>query len=276
VPLDPHLIALDIDGTVLDYDGSLSRRVVHAVRAAVGEGHHIVIATGRGIGGVGQLIDDLGLTGGFVVCSNGAVTAEIVPSSAEGLHVVDTVTFDPGPAVRLLVEHLPDALFAVEVVPHGVRVTENWPDGELMSTVLDVAPLEELIAEPTTRVIVRSPRHTSEEFLAIAHRIGLHGVTYAVGYTAWLDLAPEGVSKASALEQVRHRLGVPPACTVAIGDGRNDIEMVCWAGRGLAMGNAGDELKQVADEVIPDVRADGVAQILEALVTSRPGHSSRP
>ena len=68
--------------------------------------------------------------------------------------------------------------------------------------------------------------------------IGLHEVAYAVGWTAWLDLNPEGVSKGSALELLRRRLHVEPADTVAVGDQRNDIEMLQWAARGVAMGNA--------------------------------------
>ena len=114
-------------------------------------------------------------------------------------------------------------------------------------------------------MVVRSPEHTPEHFMELVERIGLHGVTYAVGYTAWLDLAPEGVSKASALEQVRVELGVDPSRTLAVGDGRNDLEMLAWAARGVAMGNAPEVVRDVADEVAPGVEDDGLAEVLEAL-----------
>ncbi len=98
--------------------------------------------------------------------------------------------------------------------------------------------------------------------LELVERIGLHEVTYAVGYTAWLDLAPQGVTKASALEQVRHRLGVAPAATLAIGDGRNDVEMLEWAGCGVAMGQAVPDVQVRADVVTETFEAVGLAAAL--------------
>jgi len=96
--------------------------------------------------------------------------------------------------------------------------------------------------------------------------IGLHGVNYAIGFSSWLDLAPEGVSKASGLEAVRESLGVDAAHTVAVGDQRNDIEMLQWAARGVAMGQAPPEVLAVADEVTADVVGDGLALVLEDLL----------
>jgi hydroxymethylpyrimidine pyrophosphatase-like HAD family hydrolase len=90
-------------------------------------------------------------------------------------------------------------------------------------------------------------------------------VSYAVGWSAWLDINPEGVSKASALELVRRHLDVEPEHTVACGDQRNDLEMLYWAAWGVAMGNAPDEVKAVADEVTHHVDDDGLVPILEAL-----------
>ena len=89
--------------------------------------------------------------------------------------------------------------------------------------------------------------------------IGLHGVTYSVGWTAWLDIAAQGVTKASGLENVRELLGVDRAHTVAIGDGRNDIEMLQWAGRGVAMGQAVQQVVDAADAVTATVGEDGAA-----------------
>ena len=79
-------------------------------------------------------------------------------------------------------------------------------------------------------------------------------------------MAANGVSKASALEQVRRRLDVDPAHTVAIGDGHNDIEMLEWAARGVAMGQAPDEVVEAAREVTTSVYQDGAARILRSLL----------
>jgi hydroxymethylpyrimidine pyrophosphatase-like HAD family hydrolase len=108
-------------------------------------------------------------------------------------------------------------------------------------------------------VIIRDPDSTAEDFLDLAGRLGLHGTDYVVGWTAWLDLAPVGVSKASGLAHVAGRLGVDPADVLAIGDGRNDIEMLHWAGRGVAMGQAIQAVQDAADDVTAPVTEDGAA-----------------
>jgi len=265
VSTSPYLVALDIDGTLIDYDQSMTERVRAAVAGVVAAGHHVVVATGRAVVGTVDVLALLDLETGFAVCSNGAVTLRLDPDAERGYVVHDSVTFDARPAVALLRQELPDALFAVEVVGHGARVNAPWPEGEL-SGVLEVVPFEQLLDGETTRVVVRSPEHAPEHFLEMVERIGLHGVSYAVGYTAWLDLAPEGVSKASALEKVRVELGVLPERTLAVGDGRNDLEMLAWAARGIAMGNASDVVLDTAGEIALPVGEDGLAVVLEELV----------
>ena len=116
-----------------------------------------------------------------------------------------------------------------------------------------------MVAEPVTRVIIRDPDSSEEDFVALAEQLGLQGTNYFIGWTAWLDLAPDGVSKASALAEVADRLGVDQADVLALGDGRNDIEMLRWAGRGVAMGQAPHEVQAAADDVTETVHADGVA-----------------
>ena len=175
------------------------------------------------------------------------------------------MTFDPAPALNLLRESWPDAVVAVEELGVGFKLSAPFPDGELQGE-LRVVPWEELIDSPATRVTFRSPTGTAEDFMELVERIGLHEVNYAVGFTAWLDINPEGVSKGSALELIRRRLAVEPRHTTAVGDQRNDLEMLAWAARGVAMGNAPEEVKAVADEVAGDVEEDGLVAVLRSLV----------
>ena len=167
------------------------------------------------------------------------------------------VTFDPRPVLEKMRVALPDALIAVEEPGVGFKVSRHFPDGELMGQSREV-DWDELIAHPVTRVTLRQPEATAEEFMELVERAGLHGVSYAVGWSAWLDINPEGVSKASALELVRRQLRVEPIHTVACGDQRNDLEMLHWAAWGVAMGNAPDQVKAVADEVTGHVDDDGL------------------
>jgi hydroxymethylpyrimidine pyrophosphatase-like HAD family hydrolase len=259
-----HLVALDVDGTTINHAGEMSPAVRDAVRAVVDAGHHVIVSTGRSIVATVTILDELGIKTGYAVCSNGAVTIELDPMEDKGFRVIEAVTFDPAPALNLLRAEWPDAVVAVEELGVGFKVSAPFPDGELQG-VLRVVPWEELVADPVTRVTFRSPDGTAEDFLALTERIGLHGVSYAVGFSAWLDLNPEGVSKGSALELLRRRLEVEPRHTLAIGDQRNDIEMLRWAARGVAMGNAPDEVKEAADEVAGHVDDDGLVAVLRSL-----------
>ncbi len=104
---------------------------------------------------------------------------------------------------------------------------------------------------------------TAEDFVELATHLGLHGTNYVVGWTAWLDLSPVGVSKASGLEHVADKLGLTQHDVLAIGDGRNDIEMLEWAGRGVAMGQAVQEVIDAADDVTDSVDDNGAATELD-------------
>ena len=126
---------------------------------------------------------------------------------------------------------------------------------------------DELLDIEATRVVVISPDHDMEDFLALVERMGLHRVSYAIGWTAWLDIAPDGVNKATGMERVREALGVPLDRVFAIGDGRNDVDMLTWAsvqGRGVAMGQAPDDVLAVANEVTTSVHEDGLAAALRS------------
>jgi HAD superfamily hydrolase (TIGR01484 family) len=265
----PKLVALDIDGTLLKWiEGvgttyeQISRPVYDAVHRAMDAGAHVVLASGRSPHGMTNVADLLDLHSGegeqlWVVASNGAVVFRYPP-----MEVVHEETFDAAPAVAAVLKHHPEALVAVEERGVGYRVNQPFPDGELTGefTIADVA---DLVAVPVSRVIIRDPNATVDDFVALGRRLGLQGTDYVVGWTAWLDLAPLGVSKASGLERVARELDVDAADVLAIGDGRNDIEMLTWAGRGVAMGQAVEEVKAVADDVTATVYDEGAALELD-------------
>ena len=250
------LLALDVDGTLVDWDNVMTPTLREAVRDVAAQGVHVVLSTGRSVPGVVDAADKLGFDNGIAVASNGAVTFSYHP-----VEVLTTVTFDARETVKLLLDHVPDAAVAVEEIGRGYRINKPFPDGEITGEMI-LQSVEDLVADPVTRVIIRSPGQSAEEFIELAERLGLHGTNYFVGYTAWLDLAPSGVTKASGLESVASRLGVARSKVLAIGDGRNDLEMLRWAGRGVAMGNAPIEVQDAADDVTETVERDGVVMEL--------------
>lgn len=265
----PKLVALDIDGTLLKWiEGAgttyetIEQATYDAVHRALDAGAHVVLASGRSPHGMTTVAEMLDLRGQendggddrvWVVASNGAVVFRHPP-----LEVVHEVTFDAAPAVAAVLEHHPDALVAVEERGVGYRVSSHFPVGELSGDMI-VTDVDDLVKGPVSRVIIRDPAATAEEFVALAAKLGLHGTNYVVGWTAWLDLSPVGVSKASGLEHVTDNLGLTQHDVLAIGDGRNDIEMLQWARRGVAMGQGVQEVLDAADDVTASVYDDGAA-----------------
>ncbi|MDO9456108.1 HAD family hydrolase [Nocardioides sp.] len=268
----PRLVALDIDGTLLKWiEGAgtvheeVSPRVHDAIHRAHAAGAHVVLSSGRSPHGMTAIADLLGLPGQgddrlWVVASNGAVVFRYLPGGE--VDVVVEETFDAGPAVRAILQERPTARVAIEERGQGYRVTTPFPDGELSGEMF-VTEVDDLVALPVSRVIIRDPDATADDFVALAAGLGLHGTDYVVGWTAWLDLTPVGVSKASGLDHVCTELGLTAADVLAIGDGRNDIEMLRWAGRGVAMGQAVELVLEAADHVTETVYDDGAAVELE-------------
>ncbi|MFE6646747.1 HAD family hydrolase [Nocardioides sp. NPDC057772] len=261
----PKLVALDIDGTLLRWvDGTgttseaLSDKVRDAVRRAYDAGAQVVLSSGRSIHAMTGIADLIGIPDDgadrlWIVAANGAVVSRYPPAE-----VVHEETFDARAAVQAILERRPNVLVAVENRGVGYRMNRPFPEGELGGD-RTITPIEEMVAEPVSRVIIRDPDATPEDFLALGRELGLHGIDYVVGYTAWLDLTPVGVSKASGLSYVCDQLDLEPADVLAIGDGRNDIEMLEWAGRGVAMGNAPEVVQEIADAVTAHVADDGAA-----------------
>jgi len=261
----PKVVALDIDGTLLrwsDGTGASSEEMTPAVIEAVGRaydaGAHIVLASGRSPHGMTKIADMLGLPREgderlWIVASNGAVILRYPP-----MDVVHEELFDAGPAVRAILAEQPSALVAVEERGVGYKLNDHFPPGELSGT-MTLAAVEDLISEPVSRVIIRNPEASAEDFLEMGRRLGLQGISYVVGWTAWLDLMPIGVSKASGLAHVVTQLGLEPQDCLAIGDGRNDLEMFDWVGRAVAMGQAVSDVLEAADAVTLPVDEDGAA-----------------
>ena len=259
------VVALDVDGTLLDMDGRVSERVMASIARMRSHGVQVVVSTGRGIVAAMPVARHLGLNEGWMVCANGALTLRLDPQSPGGYEIVQSVTFDPAQAIDTLREAVPSGIIAVEVPGVGFRVSRHFPPGELIEDET-VVSMEDLRAEPVTRVVLRAPGMGVEEFSRLVRGSGLHSVEYAVGWTAWLDVAPEGVTKASALESLTARLGLAASQVLAVGDGSNDVEMLQWAGTGVAMGSAPQWVRERADMVTEPVWREGCAAVLDALV----------
>jgi Cof subfamily protein (haloacid dehalogenase superfamily) len=266
---DRWLIAIDLDGTTIDEHDRASPAVLHALQQTAARGHHLVITTGRSPGTALRIVRNLGVRPEYIVCSNGAVILELADEATGEYTRCKATGFDASAVLQLIRQHLPNAHFAVENLDGDYRFTHPFPEATTapMSSQV-IVPFEELLLGKTARIVAITPGQDVIAFRTAVENMKLTGVTYSLGWTAWLDVAPEGITKAAAAEEVRQLLGYGRHRVLAVGDGYNDIELLQWAGatgRGVAMGHAPDGLKQVASEITGTLSEDGLAQVLLSL-----------
>jgi Cof subfamily protein (haloacid dehalogenase superfamily) len=262
---EPWLVALDIDGTVLQEDGTITEVVAAEIARVRDLGHEVMLATGRSVSMTLPVLDRLGIVSQYVVCANGAIVLRRDPDAPLGYARDHVETFDATEVLTTIRGHLGEASYAVEDAEGVFLYTGFFPDGALAVAKHQVE-FDELLGVAATRVVVISPEHGTEDFLAVVERMGLHKVSYNVGWTAWLDIAPDGVNKATGLERVRAALGIPASRVLVAGDGRNDIDMFEWAAGGggvaVAMGQAPDEVLDAATDRTGTDIDDGLADAL--------------
>jgi Cof subfamily protein (haloacid dehalogenase superfamily) len=263
--MNPRLVALDLDGTVLHHDATIDEELAASIRQIHAAGHEVVIATGRSVDATLPIIETLKIKPTWVVCCNGAVVLKRDPLADRSYRWEFVETFHTTEVLTRIRKHLLTARYAVEDAEGFFRFTEPLPDDTLGQRKAKVS-FEELLNIQATRVVVVSPDHQLEEFLNVVEQMGLSHVSYAIGWTAWLDIAPDGVTKATALERVRALLNINLADVLAVGDGRNDIEMLQWAGRygvSVAMGQASEIVREAAREVTGSIDEGGLMSILD-------------
>jgi HAD superfamily hydrolase (TIGR01484 family) len=263
-------IATDLDGTLLGTDGKVSVRTREAIHAAEDAGMLVVIATGRPPRWIPPIVEQLGERG-LVVCANGATVYD--PARHELVHRVE---LDPDTALALvddLEAALPDAILGVEQgFDFGVDVAVEGRGTDLLTAIPDivVAPIRSFLDRPVTKLIVRMPRPAPDGTAARVQAIvGERALVTHSTNESFLELSHPSVHKASAVERLLEGSEIAPRQVAAFGDMPNDLELIRWAGLGVAVGNAHPMLKQVADEIAPSNDDDGVAQVIERILTER-------
>jgi hydroxymethylpyrimidine pyrophosphatase-like HAD family hydrolase len=254
------LIALDIDGTLSAGGTTVPAVTVEAVEDVWRAGHEVVLASGRSLVGVLPVARRLGIDPGWVVASNGAVVARVGAALSGGFRLETVHAFDVEPVIRLARAVFPAVQVGVEEIGWGYRVNRFF-DPRLVNGEQRSVPDTELWNVPAARVILRA-----DGVLDLIEPLRALGVTPTPAGPDWLDVTPRDVSKATALERIRERIGVDPGWTMAVGDGVNDLEMIAWAARGIAMGHAPAAVVDAADEVTGTLEEHGVVTVLRTLM----------
>lgn len=266
-----RVIATDVDGTLLRSDQTISPRTLAALTDALGAGWLVVPISGRHPYSILSIVAGTPLFG-TCIGSNGAV----------GMHLpTERVLFEQTIAVeaqRAFVRALREAVPGVKVaalrdagrtfVPQ-VGYTglmdpgdHGRPEGERLAGV----PLADVTGTPSLKLVARHPDVAEDELLAIARELAVPGVHPSTSGAPFLEVAAGGVTKASGIARLGEELGFEASDVVAFGDHLNDVELLAWAGLGVAMGNAEDGTKGVADEVTASNDDDGLALVVERLL----------
>lgn len=268
-----RLLACDIDDTLVRFPNPPSARVTAALRAATAAGVTVALVTGRSFLRARPVAEWLGLDTPLI-CNHGG---SIRHPDGKPIHV-ETVP-------RLLMSEIVDWLYTQDV---SMMLFDN--QGDEIVVYHDCTP-EQVVPDfhpytdgPGTRFVSDLRAHipaNSETLLAASldreHLAGVYRQTQArfggrvrvlLTHPHGMDVLARTATKSRALAWLAEQVGVGREQVMAIGDGVNDVDMLSWAGLGVAMGNAAEEAKAVADVIAPPFEQDGVAWAVEHLILS--------
>lgn len=277
--LPPLLVASDIDGTFINSRDRVTPRLRQAVARMLRRGTPLVLATGRPPRWMYPVLDQL-VVKPMCVCANGAIIYD-----AQQDKIIQANTLAPETmhsvvaAAREAVAHAGrggecQPLVGVAVERAGKSALDAAEELFVVSPTYDhaweslehgIVAEEEVLGVPATKLLLRNPTMTSEELFDIVNPAidpeQAH-VTYSMP-DGLLEVSAPGVTKRVGLEYIAELVGATPQDVVCFGDMPNDVEMLTWAGLGVAMGNAAEVVKAAADEVTASNDEDGVARVLE-------------
>jgi len=262
-----HLIAIDLDGTLLTSDGRITPVTAATIQAAREAAKvQVVLASARPPRTVLPFHQQLDLLAP-IINYNGAMVYD--PSSHSILmHRPIPLAIARG-IVSLARSLLPDVLVSAEVLNRWYtdRVDAAYRTATAKLVAPDViGPIDEWLNCDVTKLLFLGDGRRLEELIRVIHRDFAHQVRIVITEDWMLQVTHPTTSKLEALRVVAGELGTSREQILAIGDQSNDVEMLRWAGVGVAMGNAPREVLEVADHVTADNDNDGVAQAIERFV----------
>ena len=248
-------------------DGRLHARTVAVLERTRAAGLHVVVVTGRMVQSLRRALDPLALHDP-AICYQGAVVTdgewnwlrhEPIPFelAREAIAAVGEEGYEPN-------VYVDDELY----VASETEAARNYAGFQHIAFHVVGDLLAWLRAAPTKLVCVGDPTELDGLEVRMKQRFG--GRLYiSKSLPYFLELAAPDVTKAAGLDFLAERMGFTAAETIAFGDGENDVELVDWAGYGIAVENAHARVHAVASWVCPSAADEGVAQVLEALLDSR-------
>lgn len=268
--MPPRLIVSDIDGTFLTSTNRVTPRLRDVVMRAVRGGAKFGLATGRPHRWLTPVLDQLPITP-ICVCANGAVLYDPAADEVIARHELSPDTM--ADIVAVVQEAMPRGIgWGVERVGSSALdpeeecflITQDY-NPDLWDIGYGKVTIPELVSVPAAKLLVRHPTMQSAEmFDIIAPLIDASDahVTYSMD-EGLIEIAAPGVTKATGVSTLAAHYGLTAADTVTFGDMPNDVEMLAWAGLGVAMANAAPIVQDAADYVTLGNDENGVAEVLE-------------
>lgn len=262
VPLSIDLIALDLDGTLLDEGDGISEKNRRAVRTALDAGVRVVLVTGRGADAAARVVRELDLNLP-AICAHGALTKDF--STGRTLGHIPVPLAHALPMVRYAEDHGLDA--AVYLEERFLRMEGTTLHMEDMRGPhwREVHSLSEALTFSPTFLRFMGRRAAQRMREVFAH-LPLHFKNEVWGEFEECAVTSPDATKEHALARLCGDLQIPAARVLAIGDSPNDVPMLRWAGIGVAMGNAPAVVRDAVGRVTAACERDGVAHAIERYV----------
>ena len=261
------LIATDLDGTLLMSGGVVGDRTNRVLERAEAAGFGLVLVTGRPPRWMRPVTEQVSHRG-VAICANGGIVMDL-----ESGDVIRATGFPPehGLAVlQALRAQFPGLVFGVEWAD-GFAHEAAYPKGtrrsELMRGVAqDVDDVEELFDRPVVKLLARVTDEAIDDLAARAADLLGDAATVTHSAIGLLEISVHGVTKGATLRALAADRGLGAADVIAFGDMPNDVPMLRWAGRSVAVANAHEQVLEVADEVTASNDEEGVADVIETLL----------
>ena len=266
------IIALDLDGTLTNSEKIITLRTFDALMKAQREGVRLVLASGRPTFGIAALANQLQLAdyGGYVLSYNGGRIIDWCKKTVIFSQVVDQklvpILYDFAEKAQLpIVTYLPEAILASK--NEGEYLAEEARINGMPVVVAQNFVEEAMqIAGGSTKFLIPGEPELliqleSEMKAALSEQMEVFRSA-----PFFLELPPKGIDKAQSLQRLLTHLGLERESLMAFGDGFNDLSMIQFAGQGVAMANAVEEVKSIADFVTTSNEEDGIAHALEQLL----------
>ncbi|MBO6258708.1 MAG: Cof-type HAD-IIB family hydrolase [Succinivibrio sp.] len=258
--MNRKVLFFDIDGTLVSFKThQIPKSAVDALRQVHDRGHRIVISTGRAF----QIIDNLSQIADLI---DGYITVNGAHCFAGNTVVLDRPI--PEDEVRTFISISDEQQFAIMLVGEHEMAVHNVSD-EMRHVYLDILriskfpefiPLEQMSPQKIYEFNAFVSKEKQEKFMsALPHCVSFRW------YPTFSDINEKNANKGAGVIAMAEHFGVDIADTIAFGDGNNDVPMIRQAGTGIAMGNAWDSTKQVADLVTDSVDEDGIRNALVKL-----------